>query len=340
MNFRRILLVGSTAKGALEFSYANAAAKLGIATKFFDPGVEEKKYIKGGFWGRKVQVFMPLDAWVRKMNRDFVLAVRDYAPDLVFIFTNARITTGALASVRAMSPDIKIVWIWPDPLLSLGRDSLLNAPLIDLVGTYSSATIPVFKQLGFKNVLWIPLAGDPDMHKQKGIPDDGFTSDISFVGSWRPERDRVMTAICRQLGKYRIEIHGNSWTRDCKDPVTRKRVLSKGLFEADMAEKFSRSRININVIDDTNFPAANMRFFEIPTAGGLELTNHSPEMEEFFKDKEHILFYTDEQDVIEKIKWALDHPEECRAIREKGNALLNNGHTYVQRLESILQSFT
>jgi spore maturation protein CgeB len=340
VNLRRILLVGSTAKGALEFSYRHAADQLGISTKFFDPGIEERKYIKGGFLGRKVQTFMPLDAWIRKMNRDFVLTVREYNPDSIFLFTNARITPGALASVRAMSPDIKIVWIWPDPLLSLGRDYIVSAPLIDLVATYSAATVQVFTQLGFKKVQWVPLAGDPYMHKFTEVAEDDFTGDIVFIGSWRPERDRVMTAICRQLGNYRIEIHGNSWTRDCKDPQTRKRVLSKGVFEEAMAEKFSHSRISINVIDDTNFPAANMRFFEIPITGGLELTNNSPEMNGSFRDKEHLLYYTDEQDVVEKIKWALHHPEECRAIRKNGSTLARAEHTYVQRLETIFQALT
>jgi Glycosyl transferases group 1/DUF based on E. rectale Gene description (DUF3880) len=333
---KKILFTGSSAKGALEHSYKNAADQLGISSQLFDPWIGEKKYIKGGIIGRKLQLFLPIDAWLRKMNRDFVLAVRDLRPDLILLFTNARITVGALATVKAMFPDIRVAWVWPDPLLSLERDNILNAPLIDLTATYSCATIPVLTQLGLRNVQWIPLASDPVMHTYTENAGDDFGTDISFVGSWRPERERVMKAICEHFPNLRIEIHGNNWDRDCKNSAVRERVLSKGLFERAMAEKFSTTRININVMDDTNYPAANMRFFEIPVAGGLELTNHAPEMERVFKDREHLLYYENEKDVAEKVTWVLNNSEACSRIRRTGHELVKSGHTYKQRLESIL----
>jgi spore maturation protein CgeB len=196
----------------------------------------------------------------------------------------------------------------------------------------------VFTDLGFKNVQWVALAGDPIMYKSGGEAALSYSSDISFVGSWRPERERVMSAICRRFSKYKIEIHGNNWKRDSKDPEIRKRVVSKGLFEEAMADKFARTRININVIDDTNYPAANMRFFEIPINGGLEITSSTPEMQRFFKDKEHVIYYDNDQDVAEKIEWALSNPDICEEIRRNGYELASTEHTYMERLKKILES--
>ena len=70
MSTQRILLIGSSAKGTLEYSYLKAAAQLPAETMLFDPAVEEEKYVKGGKIGQKLHLFLPVESWIRKMNRE------------------------------------------------------------------------------------------------------------------------------------------------------------------------------------------------------------------------------------------------------------------------------
>lgn len=334
---RKMLILGSSNKGALELSYINAAKDLGIEIKVFDPAKEEMKYIKGGRIGKKVQAFLPVEQWIRKMNREIVLLTKQYNPDLILLFTNTRVLPGTLACIRTMNEKIKIAWLWPDTPLNLEKHNFLNAPLVDISCTYSSATIPVFARLGFPNLHWVPLAGDLKMHGVDQVRED-FETDISFVGGWRPEREKVMTIICRHFKTANIKIYGPYWKRDCKDPEVRNKIKGEGLYEADLAAFFNKSRININVIDDTNFPAANMRFFEVSAAGGLQLASACPEQEEIFSHREHILYFKSEEQIISEIEWALSHPQECSLMRKKAHNLLKDAHTYSHRLQYIINN--
>ena len=336
MQVNKILILGASGKGALELSYINAAKELGIEIEIFDPAKEEKKYIKGGSIGKKFS-FLPVEQWIRKMNREIVLLAKKFNPDLILLFTNTRVLPGTLACIRTMNHRIKIAWIWPDTPLNLEKHNFLNAPLVDITCTYSKATIPVFSRLEFPNVHWVPLAGDLNMHGTDIIREE-FETDISFVGGWRPEREKVMGIICGHFKNANIEIYGPYWKRDCKHPDVKTKIKGEGLYEADLALFFNKSRININVIDDTNFPAANMRFFEIPAAGGLQLASSCPEQETVFCNREHILYFTSEEKIISEIEWALSHPGECSLIRSKGHNLLKSEHTYAHRLQYIINN--
>ncbi len=70
----------------------------------------------------------------------------------------------------------------------------------------------------------------------------------------------------------------------------------------EMATFFQRTRVNINVIDDTNFPSANMRFFEIPTAGGVQVCTSCPDMEGEFLDGRHLMYYNSLEQLADKVE--------------------------------------
>lgn len=335
MGTLRILVVGSLAKGALEHSYITAARLLGHEVDTFDPIKEQEVYIKGGFIGRKIHAFLPVEQWMRKMNRKLVLLSRSYQPQIILLFTNARILPGTLACIKTILPASKIVWIWPDTPLNLEQHNFVNGKLADLTATYSEASVPVFKQLGFSNVQWVPLAADPQMHGTEA-PDTDFSTDIGFVGGWRPEREKVMTILCEAFPELRIDIHGPYWKRECKNVIVRKKVRSEGLYEKELAAFFHSTCINVNIIDDTNYPAANMRFFEVPVAGGLQLSSSCPEQEPVFIQRKHIVYFHNEDEIVDQVRWILANGNASADIRAASKELVNNGHCYQHRVQYIL----
>ena len=221
--------------------------------------------------------------------------------------------------------------------MNLDTNNLNNARLFDLSASYSNTSLAAFSTLGFANPYWVPLAGDTFLHWNEVRESDDFLCDVSFVGGWRPERERVMKVINEQFSNLTIELHGNYWQRSCKDKKLLKRWKSDGLYAKDLSNYFNRSRININVIDDTNYPAANMRFFEIPTSGGLQLASSCPEFENEFIDYESILFFQNENEVVEKIKWVLENKERSQSIRKGAQQMIRTKHNYEERLKEILQ---
>ena len=336
MTNRRILIVGTINSFCLETSYYSAANELGFHVSRFDPTREIEKYVKLGKIGRLVYDFLNVEVWTRKMNRELVIKAKDETPDVVLLVGGSKIMFGALITIRAILPDCKFVWIWPDTPLNLNVNILSYAGILDVSASYSKATIKSFQLLGFNNVRWLPLAGDPFLHGSALNTSNKFKCDISFVGMWRPERERVMKYICSQFGHLQIEIYGLQWKLNCKDKEVMKKWRGNGFFTTDMANHFNSCRINVNIIDDTNYPAANMRFFEIPTAGGLQLCSHCPELENEFLDKEHIVYFKDDVELHEKISWIIGDPVKAAELRSSSQLKIKNSHNYTARLMEII----
>lgn len=333
---KRILIVGSFDKWALERSYMVAGEKLGYEMDAFEPMKEQIPFIRGGPFGVKMHQFLPVEQWTRKMNRKLIVHARNHPPDLILFLTNTRILPGTLACLKTILPDTRLIWIWSDTPLNLESHIILNAGIVDLFATYSRGSIGAFEQLGFNNVVWVPLAADTYMHGIKE-PANEFRRDIGFAGGWRPERERILAYLCHQFPDLRIEIQGPTWHKDCKDKLVRQSIRGKGLYHADLAGFFNSSRINLNIIDDTNYPAANMRFFEVAVASGLQLCSNCPEQEEVFRNFEHIIYFDNEEQARDRISWILENPQKANIIRKASKALVEESHTYNQRLEFILE---
>jgi hypothetical protein len=336
MTRSKILIVGTINSFCLETSYSSAAIALGYEVTRFDPSLEVTKHIKLGKVGRAIHSFLNVDAWIRKMNRELVVKIKNERPDVILLIGAGKIYFGTVATIKVILPTAKIAWIWPDTPMNLTTNNLSYGSLLDLTATYSKDTVPIFRSLGFKNVHWIPLAGDLALHSNDVPKSESFECDISFVGMWRPERERIMKVINDHFGNLKFEIHGVYWKRNCTDKKLLKKWKSEGFYAKELSHHFNKSRININIIDDTNYPAANMRFFEIPTSGGLQLCSACPELESEFKDKVDILYYSNEQDLIDKINWIMDNTKLVDQIRYSAQLKIKESHNYVSRLSKII----
>jgi spore maturation protein CgeB len=333
---KTLLMVGIDRLEALENSYRRAFMSLGWQVEFWNLAPAWQRAVRGGRLGLYVSQFIRVDPWLRKANRELVLHALALQPDLILTFTHTQVMPGALAQIRA-STDARLVQIWPDPLLSWEANLSANLPLYDLVATYSRETQSTFERMGARRVAWIPLAGDPELHpltKCTEAERKMLGADVTFIGGWRPERETILT----QLRDFDLKIWGPDWGRRCKSNAgIMKAWQGRPLCGLDFARAVQASKTNLNIIDPTNHAAANMRFFEIPTAGGLQVSSACPEMEREFRHGEHVFYFsnTDHLKVLLEDLLA-DDATRNRAAQAAHQKVLS-AHTYLHRTRSILE---
>src|SRR5215471_12412224 len=192
----RIMLVGTPANTCtLESSYKSALDSLGHEVLGFDMPLAIRRSCRFGRVGREFNRYLPVDAWTKKANRSMVTTAIDFAPDMVIICGSSLVYPGALAQVRA-SIGSYLVLLWPDTLLNLGIHSIACLPLYDLVATYSKSTVEGLRTMGARSIKWVPLGGDPLLHSPApltGSESAKYRADVSFIGGWRPEREKVLS---------------------------------------------------------------------------------------------------------------------------------------------------
>jgi spore maturation protein CgeB len=204
-----------------------------------------------------------------------------------------------------------------------------------MVASYSRNTLNVFEQMGARSAVWLPFAGDRLAHYSPAAQRESYEYDVSFIGSWRPEREETLKNIHVLFPHLRLRISGPYWNR-CSYTPLRKLADSRPLFGKAFSSAVQSSFLNLNVMDDLNYPGVNMRFFEIPMAGGLALCSAAPEMEKVFADREHLLYFSGKDRLAEQIEYAFTHRGEIEQIKLNGQALLMQEHLYIHRAFSLL----
>ena len=83
----------------------------------------------------------------------------------------------------------------------------------------------------------------------------------------------------------------------------------------------------------------NLRSFEIPMAGGLQICSYFDELAEYFEEDKEIIFYRSEEDFIEKVKYYLK--PENGAIRMKikkaARKRAESDHTWFKRFKATFR---
>jgi hypothetical protein len=133
---------------------------------------------------------------------------------------------------------------------------------------------------------------------------------------WLPERDQYVKAL-----------------RDC---------IQKPLFGIEMLRALSKCKIGFNChIDATGEYAGNVRLFEITGVGACLLTDWKVNIHELFEPDLEIVTYTSADDLAEKVRWLMDHPNERKAIAARGQQRTIRDHSFAKRavqLDEIIRA--
>jgi len=159
---------------------------------------------------------------------------------------------------------------------------------------------------------WVPLACDTRFNKKQDIPKK---YDIGFVG-----RDAEKFPRGRHLRLLRRK-YPNSFIGTA--PFLK------------VSEIYSASKIGFNSSIRNDI---NMRIFEVMSCGCFLLTNYIKDngLGELFRDKEHLVTYRDDREMIELADYYLRKDKEREKIALTGYKLVTGRHTFYNRVQQML----
>lgn len=110
-------------------------------------------------------------------------------------------------------------------------------------------------------------------------------------------------------------------------------LVRHGLFMEDANAGMNACRIVFNTSDHREI---NMRVFEALATGRLLVTDKVDYLDELFVDGEDLVTYSGEDDLMDKIRYYLEHEEERLRIAANGLAKVREHHTYRHRAGFIV----
>jgi spore maturation protein CgeB len=270
------------------------------------------------------------------MNRRLIAAARTFQPDAIVILKGHTISRETLVTLRA--PKIPLVSWWVDDPFRFPR-FLRHFELFDWVFSFDQECVANLKERGLKHVMYLPCACDQTtFYPQSLNPSDYplLNCAVGFIAVYYPER----AALLGQMKGLDLGLWGSGWEAAPELhglPFGTWRGLRIGA--ADAAKVYNLARICPNVHhSQTRRGGINTRTFEIPAAGGFELVDQVPGLDEHFDVGREIIAYSSLAEFRELTDYYLSHPSERAAIIERGRSRVLCDHTYEKRLEVILKT--
>lgn len=150
-------------------------------------------------------------------------------------------------------------------------------------------------------------------------PKDEYRCDVLVLGAVHPDRIEPVKALVQNFDTH---VRGENWENHGvtnRGIVLGEEALSV-LSSARIAVIFSRTI--------TGHPGLKVGVFDFLSAGCLVLTDDIPELHEYFEVGREIVAFQGTEDLLAKIRYYLDHPQEADAIRQAGREKVINHYTW------------
>lgn len=255
--------------------------------------------------------------------------IKFYKPDVLFINMsgifppsflkkikmNVKILVGQIASmlpsVERLNPYDLIVSSLPNLVEDI-KNFGIDAELLPLA--FETSILDVLKKTDKKKYKVSFVGGVTNVHSKNTKIVENLAKEIP-VDFWGYGVERLNTD-----SPLMSHYHGEAW----------------GL---EMFQILSDSLITINRHSDILSPkfANNMRLFEATGCGALLITDKRDNLKDLFNVGEEVVEYSSEEDLINKVKYYLDHQDEAKKIALAGQRRTIKDHNYKKRSEQLMK---
>ncbi|HTD14174.1 MAG TPA: glycosyltransferase [Chthoniobacterales bacterium] len=226
------------------------------------------------------------------------------------------------------------------------------APAYDYCLVPEKFRLPDYRQIGARPI-YCQEAANPDVYRPYSETE---SYEAGFVGqaygerpdwiAWLAERGRdvrVWGYGWENFAKRRPSLNPRRWGRKDGSPRIPKRLIGGILTDEEMVQTFSRTKVNLGfaacwTAGTKRISQVRLRDFEVPMSGGFYITEYQDEIPEFFEIDSEIVCYRDREELFDKIKFYVGHPELRDKIRQAGRHRCLNEHTWAKRFERVFHT--
>lgn len=202
----------------------------------------------------------------------------------------------------------------------LGSIGLVSG--LDMVLTTSPEVCEWYGVEGCPAIFW-PLASDPTLFAR--LPSDNVNIDVLFVGN----RYGIRGKLVRELIKAGVDVHcyGRGWKNGYVDFHENTRLSRQAKIILGVG--------TVSYCDDVY--TLKLRDFDALMTGALYITHRNPDLCQLFEEGREIEFYSSPQELVSKIIFFLENPEEREIIGKAGALKAKAAHTWDVRLKDTFK---
>lgn len=277
-------------------------------------------------------------------NREILQHVTRFRPDVLWLEKGTYVFPRTLRRVRR-EPSLLLVYHNTDDWKLEGRHHGLHWRFLrralrgyDLHITSNLWNVDEFRQAGFPRVVHMELAANPAIRDPGEIPASerrALGGPVGFIGHWEPVTERTLLHLVRH--DVPVKIYGGGWDnadapRELSGAVQHRFVLGD-----EYARAIVSFDVNLGIVSKWNRNHTASRTFQIPALGAFLLHERNEVVTRYFKEGVEAEFFDTDDELLEKCRHYLAHPEERRRIAAAGRRrCIESGYFEPDRVREIL----
>ncbi|HMG81453.1 MAG TPA: glycosyltransferase [Ferruginibacter sp.] len=333
----RLLIIGSDKIFAIENFYVKYINAEGVIVHNFPA-----QTLFYDYYGKNVfnkLLFKANLSWILIIiNKKFKQEVIRFKPDAILVFKGMEIFPDSLNWVKKRG--IKLINYNPDnPFLFSGRGSgnrnIKNSiKLYDLHLTYNSDIKREMEDKYKISTAILPFGFDVSNELFEKCGKQQEIIKVCFLGNPDKHRSKFIHQLAEKGTS--IDVYGNDWQKFIDHPNVN---ILQPIYGEDFWFALRKYRVQLNLMRPHNPDSHNMRSFEIPAIGGIQLAPLTADHKLYFEPEKEIFLYKNVEDCVFQIKKILALPvNEANVIREQARQRsVSSAYSYKDRSKQALQ---
>lgn len=262
------------------------------------------------------------------LNRQLLEAVDRIRPEIVFVVPmNCEIWLETLDLIRGAGA--KVIFWGADDSWRYEQLTQYIAPEVDLWVTTSHEAIKKAEKQSLSNIILLQWAAN-GVRLQEPLPARDCCYQVSFVGSNYGNRPKWVAALA--AAGIKVACFGSGWPTGPIAADEIPRIINTSVLSLNFGDS------GMQIRDGKLYRSRQIkaRIFEVPGAGGCLLTEHAFQLEAYFALGKEIEVFSCFDELADKIKYLLSHPEERDRMAMSGFKKTRDTHTYQARFNEML----
>src|SRR5262245_14651916 len=318
-----------------------ALRELGVETV----GIDSRGFLETGSpWQRRLTHWTLHTPGVYAYNRALLETAASFRPNVVWLEKPVFVFPRTLRRLRAL-PGVRLVyhntddWRGRDRLHALHWRYLLRGlRRYDLYVLSNAHNVAEFREVDLRPVHHMELAANP------AIRDPGALSEaerrrlgapVGFIGHYEPETERLLLAVVRTGIEARV--YGGGWEVATADGPLRRAIEGRLVWGDEYARAICAFDVNLGIVSKWNRNHTASRTFQIPALGGFLLHERNELVTKYFEEGVDAEFFDSDDELLEKCRHYLAHPDERRRIADAGRRrCIESGYFELDRVRDVL----
>ena len=303
-----------------------------LQAEVFREGLTLGKFVRGA-----MQKLPPkTNPDTRRRNQLLIEKARNCKPNILWLIgDNTVIYPDTLLAIKNEHKCLIVYASGTSPIVFSHPIERQAARLYDLVLVNDFYHGMQWLELGAKHAECLPIAAiDPEFHHPQQLSDEEkakYACELGFVGTLVPtnlysERVQALETVRDfDLGVWSVHDVPSSLKTNYRGYALGKEML----------RVLSGVTISLNIHGDFMRYGGNMRLFETAALQTFQLVDNRPGVTTWFNLDDHLATFTTPDELREKVRYYLDHPDDRDMIASAAHQHVLKHHTYDHRWQKV-----